>query len=249
MTPEQRSEPFWDLAYRSCRENITQLARAHPGTWEWPVPACPGWNVRDVVAHLLEVCRLAVADVPHGIGRPPAPAPGTLLPQLLAEWEELGAAVPDVWERTPWLRRGMMLLDAFSHELDIRGALGIPAPHEHPAFADTLELATMGFTMSVTAHRLPSLYIETAGHRWSAGDGDPAATVRGASLEVFRALTGRRTLAQIRGLSWSAPPEPWLPAFAWGPFTPPTGHIEDSTEATGRRLWFLPPSLSSGVVA
>lgn len=138
----------------------------------------------------------------------------------------------------------MLLLDAFSHELDIRGALGIPVPDDHPALADALELATMGFTMSVNAHRLPALRIETPDQRWLVGAGDPAATVRGESLEVFRSLTGRRTIPQIRGLSWSSAPESWLPAFTWGPFTPPTQPIEASAGAVEQGPWFLPPSLS-----
>jgi uncharacterized protein (TIGR03083 family) len=249
MTADQGPEPFWSLAYCTCRDNIARLARAHPGTWAWPVPACPGRSVRDVVAHLLEVCQTAVAEAPHGIGRPPALPTDAPLPHLLTAWEELGGVLSEGLECTPWLRRGMMLLDVFTHELDIRGALGIPAPQGHPACADTLELATMGFTMSVNAHHLPTLRIETAGHAWTAGEGSPGATVRGASLEVFRSLTGRRTLAQIRELSWSAAPEPWLPAFTWGPFTPPSQHVEDSAEGAARRLWFLPASLSSGVVA
>ncbi|MER6288505.1 maleylpyruvate isomerase family mycothiol-dependent enzyme [Streptomyces sviceus] len=248
MTANQQPEPFFSPAYRSCRENIIRLARAHPEKALWPVPACPGWSVRDVISHLLQVCRLVVAEVPVDIHRPPIPEPSTPLAQLLTAWEELDELLAEVLARTPWLRRGTMLLDVFSHELDLRGALGVPPPHDHPAFADALELATMGFTMSVNAHRFPPLRIMTPDHIWLIGEGAPAATVRGESLEVFRSLTGRRTLAQIRELSWSTEPESWLPAFAWGPFTPPSEQIESSVAPVDQWLWFLPPYFSLGVV-
>ncbi|MEU5314777.1 maleylpyruvate isomerase family mycothiol-dependent enzyme [Streptomyces sp. NPDC021562] len=247
MTASRRSESFFSAAYRSCRDNIIRLARTHPEKASWPVPACPGWSVRDVISHLLQVCRLVVAEVPVDIHHPPAPEPTVPLMQLLTAWEELDEVLAEVLERTPWLRRGTMLLDAFSHELDIRAAAGMPPPHDHPAFADALELATMGFTMSVNARRLPTLRIKTPGHAWLIGDGTPAATVRGESLEVFRSLTGRRTLAQIRELSWSADPASWLPAFAWGPFTPPAEQVESSMAPVNQWLWFLPPNFSLGV--
>jgi uncharacterized protein (TIGR03083 family) len=38
-------------------------------------------------------------------------------------------------------------------------------------------------------------------------------------FELFRALTGRRSAAQIRLLDWSIDPAPYLPAFQFGPFT------------------------------
>ena len=42
----------------------------------------------------------------------------------------------------------------------------------------------------------------------------------------FRSLVGRRTHYQIAALDWSEEPRQWLPAFAWGPFTPPAEPIE-----------------------
>jgi hypothetical protein len=41
------------------------------------------------------------------------------------------------------------------------------------------------------------------------------------AYDLGRALAGRRSLAQLAALTWSAAPEPWLPAFSWGPFAPP----------------------------
>ena len=46
----------------------------------------------------------------------------------------------------------------------------------------------------------------------------PAATVAVAPFEALRALTGRRSAAQVRAYDWDADPSPWLPALTWGPF-------------------------------
>ena len=49
--------------------------------------------------------------------------------------------------------------------------------------------------------------------------GTPAGLVDAQAYELFRALTGRRSPAQIRALRWTVDPEPYLPAFQFGPFT------------------------------
>jgi hypothetical protein len=39
------------------------------------------------------------------------------------------------------------------------------------------------------------------------------------SYELFRALTGRRSAAQIRSWDWQVDPADYLPLFGLGPFT------------------------------
>ncbi|MER7077740.1 hypothetical protein [Saccharopolyspora kobensis] len=62
---------------------------------------------------------------------------------------------------------------------------------------------------------------------WPLGGDDPVASVRAEPVDLLRSLSGRRTHAQIARLSWSADPAPWLPAFTWGPFTPPGSPVEE----------------------
>jgi hypothetical protein len=47
----------------------------------------------------------------------------------------------------------------------------------------------------------------------------PAGTLGVEEFELLRALTGRRSAAQIRGFDWSVDAEPYLPVFGLGPFT------------------------------
>jgi hypothetical protein len=49
--------------------------------------------------------------------------------------------------------------------------------------------------------------------------GTPAGTLDVEEFELFRALTGRRSAAQIYRFEWSVDAEPYLPVFGLGPFT------------------------------
>jgi hypothetical protein len=44
-------------------------------------------------------------------------------------------------------------------------------------------------------------------------------TLDAPAFELFRALTGRRSQAQIRRFAWTVVPDPYMAAFQFGPFT------------------------------
>ncbi|MFD4657131.1 maleylpyruvate isomerase family mycothiol-dependent enzyme [Kitasatospora sp. NPDC058444] len=228
---------LWDrapdhLAYRGARENITALLGDLPAAADVPVPACPGWTVLDVVGHLLEVCRTVAADAPGNLWEVPHADSADGLAGLLDEWERLDGRVERVLTETPQLRHTMLMMDAFTHEIDLRGALGAPVVPDHASYPSSLDLVVRGFSAAVRTLGLPALRIEAPGAEWQAGDGEPAAVVRGHRHDLLRSLTGRRSLGQIAELDWSAEPEAWLPAFTWGPFRPPAQLVEAA--AAGR---------------
>ncbi|MFE0704559.1 maleylpyruvate isomerase family mycothiol-dependent enzyme [Streptomyces sp. NPDC058872] len=229
MTGPQRPEDFYGTAYRDVRDDVARLLRDRPDAAELPVPACPAWNVRDLVGHLLQVCRRVIAEDPRELPDVPPPEQHRPIGELLSEWASLDGPVREVLDRAPGLRPRIALMDLVSHHLDVRRALDVPLTGDHPAFRDALELVVLGFGLSLVEHGLPALRIETPDGSWTIGEGGAAATMGGRSLDVFRSLTGRRTLVQIGELAWSTPPEPWRPAFAWGPFTPPPRPAENLT--------------------
>ncbi|MFE4515796.1 maleylpyruvate isomerase family mycothiol-dependent enzyme [Kitasatospora sp. NPDC056783] len=213
-------------AYRHSREAIATLAAGLPDPAAVRLPACPEWSVRDLIGHLVHICESFVSLEDNQIDL--VPLEGVPAAELLHRWDALDGALLAALGRTPELRRRILLLDVFSHELDLRQRLDAPAdPAAHPAFRGALELSTMGFGLAVNGGGLPALRIETAGQVWVVGEGTPAATVRGAGVDVFRSLTGRRTRPQIEGLDWSGKSAgTWEAAFAWGPFVPPTAEVE-----------------------
>ncbi|MER5353134.1 maleylpyruvate isomerase family mycothiol-dependent enzyme [Kitasatospora sp. NPDC002551] len=212
--------------YRRSREAIAGLVAALPDPEAVGVPACPDWSVRDLVGHLVHICESFVAQEDSQIDK--EPLTGVPAAELLERWNGLDGALLEALGHSPELRRRILLLDVFSHELDLRLMLDAPVePTAHPAFDGALDLSTMGFGLAVHGGGLPALRIETPGRAWVVGEGAPAATVSGAAVDLFRSLTGRRTRPQIEGLEWSGEsPGRWAEAFAWGPFAPPAAEVE-----------------------
>ena len=83
----------WE-SYATVRRNLVSLLRETQGTGEVPVPACPGWNVRDTITHLVGICQGVEAKLGQGLATRPNLATGVLgelnLDSLLAEWGRSG---------------------------------------------------------------------------------------------------------------------------------------------------------------
>lgn len=211
-------------SYQRIRQDVCALLAAGGGNPT--VPSCPEWTVRDLVAHLVGSAALAIGRLSGWPTTHPSSSTGMSLPDLLAAWESLGAEV-DLLLADRGGRAGTLLVaDAFTHELDIRYALGLEPPGANPAFAATFDVLANGFAASVTAHRLPALRLSTGTTQWTVGDGEPAATLTADRYDLMRALAGRRAPGQITAMNWNRDSHRWLPAFAWGPFVPPETAVE-----------------------
>lgn len=57
---------------------------------------------------------------------------------------------------------------------------------------------------------LPALEIITEADSIRIGEGEVRSTLRGTAFELSRVMTGRRSDAQIRALTWGGAPSPWL---------------------------------------
>lgn len=205
------------LLYRRVRHDIGLLAT--PQVADVPVPACPEWTVTDLVTHLLEVA----GNVAARLGSPAVTAqPRHLGADLgMEEWDRVSLVLEPLVELGGPRSAGRMVMDAFTHLLDLQAALDVPADPGHPAYRSTLDLLAGGFSASVRAHDLPALRIESPTTSWTTGDGPVVRTLRAGTHDLHRSLAGRRSHAEIAALGWDGPPGPWLPAFTWGPFTPP----------------------------
>ncbi len=212
MTPDH-------LLYRRVRLDVTALLSDAPEAAAAAVPACPEWTVRDLAAHLADIGESVAARSGHA---PPASPDREGLAEVLARWERAGALLePAVAEGGP-RSAGRLVMDAFTHELDLREALGAPpVADDHPAWESTLDLLAGGLAWSVARHGLPVLRIEAPGATWTTGDGTPAGVLRGDRRVLHRCFSGRLSPDRIAALDWDGDPAVWLPAFTWGPFAPP----------------------------
>ncbi len=70
----------------------------------------------------------------------------------------------------------------------------------------------------------PPLRIVAGDEEAAAGD-NPAVTLVLEPFEAMRACSGRRSHRQLAAYDWGTDPEPWLPSFTYGPFTPPSADL------------------------
>lgn len=207
--------------YEQSRERIDGLLRtAGSDTWEAPVAACPGWRVRDVVAHLLGSTEDAAAGRLSGppteaqtrdqVDRHRADDPVA----LLDAWAGAGPIVAAVvTELGMW----PAAIDAVSHEHDIRTAVDRPGERDGDSIT---ELAGLLHDVD-TPHPL-TIVLDEGGEVSGADD---VLTLRTTPFELVRLRLGRRSRSQVESLDWSADPGAVLDhLFIFGPA--PTDLVE-----------------------
>lgn len=214
-------------AYRAVRSRMIGLAAsADPAT---PVPACPAWTVRELLAHVTGVAadviagRLGEAGTQPWVDAQLAARTDATLEEILAEWRETGPAVDEICAALGDAI-AQLIFDSVTHEQDLRGALGEPGGRD-----GALDIA-IGWVTSAWAGQPASvgaLQLRAGPTEVVLGDGPPTATVTLPPFEALRSLTGRRSLDQLRGYDWDGDPEPWLAAFTWGPFRPASEPIAE----------------------
>lgn len=173
-----------------------------------PVPACPGWSVSDVVAHLAAVGEDVVAG---RLAKPPtdeetaaqvARFDGMPLSEVVARWTEV---VPAFEEVISGFSVWPAVLDIVSHEHDIRGAVGRPGGRDSDA-------VRAGSEQLVTWLRPPApmrVVLEDAEYRVGP-EGDGGLELRTTRFEAVRWRLGRRSRAQMASFAWSDDPAPVL---------------------------------------
>lgn len=197
-----------DLAglYRDTRERLAGLvAELDPAAFNAEVPACPGWAVRDVLAHLTAIPEDAIAGRLTGIPDEEFTADqvarfaGVPVAEMLTRWS---AAAPQFEEAIQALRVWPAVIDVASHEQDIRGAIGLPGARQCAAIRHVVPRLVSWLDLPVPVRILTEHGEYLAG----GGDGEPELTLATSEFELFRWRMGRRSRAQIAAMDWSADP-------------------------------------------
>ncbi|MFD0199783.1 MULTISPECIES: maleylpyruvate isomerase family mycothiol-dependent enzyme [Saccharothrix] len=203
------------VTYDAARRRIISLATG--GDPDAPVEACPGWTVRDVVAHLaggLGDCTEqrfdGVEDGSWG-ERHVSDRRGRSLGDLLVEWERNFQVAEGLFDSP---LGAVLIAEIVSHEHDIRTALGRPGERDNVAVRAALTRPLQELDKRLRAGHLPALRITLEHGDRVLGEGDPAGTLRTSSFELLRVLGGRRNEDQVRGLDWDTDPGPWLPVLS-----------------------------------
>lgn len=230
-----------DLAglYEQLRSDISALAsKLEPDDLEKPVPATPGWSVRDVIAHLAADATYAIGgNVPREFfetigdsdavavlndwtGRQLEERKGRSLQELLEEWTVSGNDLAAMMRaEKPWPDGSLafidrvLVTDAAVHQQDVYGALGINRGRDGAPIKVGLRTYIAGIGLRLASSELPPLRLDVEGESYSPGGGEPGATVHEGRFELFRAMSGRRSPEQIAAYDWDGDADPYIPYF------------------------------------
>jgi uncharacterized protein (TIGR03083 family) len=230
-----------DLAglYEQLRNDIAELVRGlEPDALTTPVPATPGWSIRDVVAHLAADATYAidggvpreffesvgdddaVATLNDWTGRQLEERKDRSLQQLLDEWVVSGDDVAAMMRgEKPWPDGSLFFIDrvivtdAAAHQQDIFGALGINRARDSAPIKVGLRTYIAGVGMQLASAGLSPLQFDGGEESYSPGGDEPGATVRASRFELFRALSGRRSPEQVAAYDWEGDADPYIPYF------------------------------------
>ena len=212
--------PDHSAAYRGVRQRIIELVRAAPPERQMMIaPATPEWRVHDVVSHLAGATSDVLAGRLDGVATDEWTAVqvddrrNVPTEAVLEEWEtnsvQIDPMVPSFGAAS-----GQIVLDAVTHEHDIRDAFGQAGARDTDAVHIASDWAAHRIAEARAAAGHGAVRFET--NVWSAtlGDGEPTATVRVDAFELLRASTGRRSMAQITAWGWSGDAAPELVVLA-----------------------------------
>lgn len=220
--------------YADVRTRITEMVRdLDDERLATTVPGCPGWTVKDLVAHATGVVTDAVSGNLDGSGSDPwterqvAERKDAKIGDLLDEWARGSAVLEAQLDDLPKAISRTLLVDLVTHEHDLRGALGVSGGRDTEAYEIGRKGYHVGLAKTIEQRGLPGLRL-TAADGWDFPAGpDPVVTVHAPdSFELFRALSGRRSRGQVLAYEWSGDPEPYLPILnRFGPL-PETDVVE-----------------------
>jgi uncharacterized protein (TIGR03083 family) len=206
--------------YRSAHERLSEFARGLSAEQaETAVTGTPGWSVHDVLAHLAAIPTDALAGRLAGLPSDDDTATQVAerkdrdIRELLDEW------APNVPAMCEGAQAGLvppnLAVDALTHEQDIRGALGAGPSLTPEELRFCTNLYAFGCGYGLKQAGIPPLAIAAtdSDFAFTAGVGEPAASVRASEFELFRALSGRRSRAQVTAYDWTGDPAPYLDRF------------------------------------
>jgi uncharacterized protein (TIGR03083 family) len=200
-------------AYLAAKERVVALVRdLDDHELATPVPACPGWTIHDVIAHLAGV----TTDIGNGVlptagAGDAGPAAQVLerrdrpLDDLLAEWDRGASTLVDAIAAGS----AAFAFDVVTHEQDVRGAVKRPGARD-----ESVEVLLGGafgvLTRNVGAAGLPAIRVDTGAESHVAGEGEPVVHLAVDRYELTRGAAGRRSERQLRAWDWTGDPEPYL---------------------------------------
>lgn len=218
-----------DLYAETQQRVVATASRLDP---DLPVPACPGWNVHDVVAHLGGLANDVITGRVDGYAgadwtaQQVAERSSRTMKELFDEWDDvlpgflevirdLGASdLPDtinhVLGPVPTASfESAFHVDLLHHEHDLLGAARTPRTVPLAADVAAMRSQLTNVRIRFAMDQMPTLRIDPTDtdRSWDVGSSDPSASVSAPVIDVLRSFGGRRSLEEIRSFAWSGDSE------------------------------------------
>jgi len=200
-------------SYVDLRARVIDLLRSTPDSLgNIVVPCTPEWTIRQLAAHLVGVPEDVLAGRMEGVTtdawtHAQVERYGDLTLTELADLSESSAPKIDaIIHNFPQPIISQFVMDAVTHEQDMRSALGVPGGRDSKA----IEVG-VGFFLNLFEANDPPLF-------------DALLNTRVSQWDVLRSVTGRRTVEQMNALGLDG--EAIARQFAGLPFTLPTEAVE-----------------------
>ncbi len=181
-----------------------------------PVPTAPGATVRDVIAHLVGA---ATASPDTAALNPPASGKAgrsQALAGLLDQWRSASGELDEIVRADP-ASAAFYITDAVMCEHDLRTALDRPAARDDESVKVALDELSGRFSDRVAAKGLPPLRVTVEQWGTIIGEGCAVRCVVADRFEFVRAMSGRRSAAEIGRWNWGVDPAPYLLVISEAP--------------------------------
>lgn len=202
-------------AYRLSRAQLVdQAAGLDESQAGAPVPATPGWSVKDAYAHLTGVTadvlagRMDDAGSPAWTARQVAERSDCSLAQICDEWAGRAEAF-DAWLAEAGDPAMFCVYDVWTHQQDIQGALGLDGVRDD-RLEFLLERALIAFDDRLRRAAGPAIRIHGESQDRVIGAGETSVELRSGDYEIMRLLFGRRSRRQVDQWYWHGDWEPCL---------------------------------------
>lgn len=202
-------------SYQALRERCVSLGRRLTAEQAATMsPCCPAWSVKDLFAHLAGVPvdilegNLEEAATEAWADAHVARRADNSLAQILDEWEATAAGVDPLLQAAASDIDPRFFLDCWTHEWDVRHALGAEAVPDMalPTFVLPKIVATLTERDESNEFAPVLLRVETAEgiQELTLGTGEPTAELTVSLFELSRLVVGRRSESQIQALGPAA---------------------------------------------
>ena len=154
-------------------------------------------------------------DVLRGAFSLPSPVDDgrAALAELLDAWEKAAECIRGAVGADPELA-SVLITYAVMFEHDLRTALGVPGARDDIAVKVALDELSGRFSDRVAASNLPPLRVTVEQWGTIAGAGHAVSCVVADRFEFVRAMSGRRSAAEIRRWNWGVDPDVYLPVIS-----------------------------------